>query len=488
MVAAAISLNQSAQAAQRIWNNTGTNFNSTGSWTGGVVPSGSNVAAFTTVEGTQPNLSVSIGISGFYFIGSGSSGYDITSSSAAIKFTLTGIGATGSGGVADGSAAAIRSEITSGTNTIDAPLILGAAAAATQVFFQSAGGTLVVNSVLTNTNAITLDLKGTGIIQLNGSNTSLTAAVRINDAGTTLVIGNDSALGTGTFTMASSGTLQAGGGARTIANNIVLAGNTTISGSNSFLFNTGSFTSSGAASRSLTVSNTGGIELAGNVFLAATDVAGGLTINGTSAVLISGLITNNSGANLAASSLTYSGSNALTLTNTNTYTGNTTVSAGTLKLGAADVIPDGSGKGNVSVTGTLDLNTFSETINGLSGAGTVDTVAGGTPTLTVGNNNQTSTFSGVIKNTAGTLALTKTGSGALTLSGANTYSGGTILSAGTLNINNAGSGGTSSAIGTGTLAISGGTTITTPALEQSRYQLTITKTGSAISLSQGLRI
>src|SRR5207244_10868492 len=92
----------------------------------------------------------------------------------------------------------------------------------------------------------------------------------------------------------------------------------------------------------------------------------------------------------------------------------------------------GSGKGNVTVTGTLDLNTFSETINGLSGAGIVDTVAGGTPTLTVGNNNATSTFSGVIKNTAGTLSLVKTGSGALTLSGANTYSGGTSLNAGTL--------------------------------------------------------
>jgi hypothetical protein len=75
-----------------------------------------------------------------------------------------------------------------------------------------------------------------------------------------------------------------------------------------------------------------------------------------------------------------------------------------LKLGAAGVIPDGAGKGNVSISGTLDINTFSETINVLSGAGTVDTVAGGTPTLTAGANDQTSTFSGVIKNTTGTLA------------------------------------------------------------------------------------
>src|SRR5205823_14149600 len=121
----------------------------------------------------------------------------------------------------------------------------------------------------------------------------------------------------------------------------------------------------------------------------------------------------------------------------NTYSGDTTISAGTLKLGAANVIPDGSGKGNISVSGTLDLNTFSETINGLSGAGTVDTVAGANPTLTVGNNDQTSLFSGVIENTAGTLALTKTGTGALTLSGtsANTYTGLTTINAGELDLN-----------------------------------------------------
>jgi fibronectin-binding autotransporter adhesin len=96
------------------------------------------------------------------------------------------------------------------------------------------------------------------------------------------------------------------------------------------------------------------------------------------------------------------------------------------------VIPDGATKGDVTVTGTLDLNGNSETINGLSGAGTVDTIAGGTPTLTVGNDNDTSTFSGTIQDTAGTLGLAKTGSGTLTLSGANTYTGATTVNGGVL--------------------------------------------------------
>src|SRR5207244_1270735 len=125
---------------------------------------------------------------------------------------------------------------------------------------------------------------------------------------------------------------------------------------------------------------------------------------------------------------------------------------GILKLGAANVIPDGTGKGNVSVTGTLDMGGFSETINGLSGAGTVDNTVAGTPTLTVGGNDQGSTFSGVIKNTAGTLSLTKIGTGTLILSGANTYSGTTTISAGTLQI---GAGSTTGSLGTGAVTDNG---------------------------------
>jgi autotransporter-associated beta strand protein len=59
--------------------------------------------------------------------------------------------------------------------------------------------------------------------------------------------------------------------------------------------------------------------------------------------------------------------------------------------------------------------------------------------LTVGNNNQTSAFAGVIKNTAGTVALTKTGTNTLTLTGANTYTGSTVIANGTLALGTGGS-------------------------------------------------
>jgi autotransporter-associated beta strand protein len=81
-------------------------------------------------------------------------------------------------------------------------------------------------------------------------------------------------------------------------------------------------------------------------------------------------------------------------------------------------------------------------VNGLSGAGTVDNKVAGTPLMTVGDNDQTSTFSGVIKNTAGTLSLCKLGNGTLSLSGANTYTGDTVVQNGTLSLSPIVAGGT----------------------------------------------
>ena len=97
---------------------------------------------------------------------------------------------------------------------------------------------------------------------------------------------------------------------------------------------------------------------------------------------------------------------------------------------------------------TLDLAGNAVAVNGLSGSGTVDNSGRGRH-ITVGNNNATSTFSGVLQNSGGNLSLAKTGTGVLTLLGSNTYTGATTVLAGTLQIGNGGTGesiGTSSAI------------------------------------------
>jgi autotransporter-associated beta strand protein len=126
----------------------------------------------------------------------------------------------------------------------------------------------------------------------------------------------------------------------------------------------------------------------------------------------------------------------LTLATTNTYSGDTTINAGTLKIGAANVLPAGTGKGSFTVNSgaTLDLNTFSVAINSLNGGGVVDTVAGGSPILTVGANNANSVFSGVLQNTAGSLNLVKNGTGQLVLQTPNTFTGTVTVNGGTLTL------------------------------------------------------
>jgi autotransporter-associated beta strand protein len=178
--------------------------------------------------------------------------------------------------------------------------------------------------------------------------------------------------------------------------------------------------------------------LAGAINANLADVLFAKSNNGAGSISVTGAISGLSGLTV---STTGTASLAVTLGNTGTlngYAGNTTISsaASTLTLGAANQIPNGSGKGNLIVTaGTFKMAGFSETLNGLTGAGTVDGFSG-TPTLTVGDNDATSTFDGVITDTAGTLALTKTGTGTLTLTNANSYSGATTVSKGVLSLGN----------------------------------------------------
>ena len=99
-----------------------------------------------------------------------------------------------------------------------------------------------------------------------------------------------------------------------------------------------------------------------------------------------------------------------------------------------DQIWDGSGL-TLAPGGFFDLNGNSEVVATLSGTGgTVDnTAASKSATLTCSGNN-TATFSGTIQNSGSgaKLVLVKAGTGTLTLNGANTYNGGTAISAGTL--------------------------------------------------------
>jgi autotransporter-associated beta strand protein len=107
--------------------------------------------------------------------------------------------------------------------------------------------------------------------------------------------------------------------------------------------------------------------------------------------------------------------------------------------------------------GTLDIsghNAPGVTIGSLEGNGRVQL---GSNNLTVGSNNLSTTFSGVIldggTNGGAGGSLAKIGAGTLTLSGGNTYTGGTTVNAGTLLVNNTSGSGT----GTGAVQVNAGT-------------------------------
>ena len=161
----------------------------------------------------------------------------------------------------------------------------------------------------------------------------------------------------------------------------------------------------------------------GSLFTSARAVtlgAGGgvFDIQGTAALDLAGSVS-------GAGSLSKLGSGVLTLSGSNAYTGNTIVGGGILRAGATNVV-SAAGDMSVAAGATLDLSGFDQTVGSLSGAGAVVL---GPATLTTGGNHGTTIFSGAI---GGAGSLVKSGSGVQALLGTSTYTGGTTVLGGTL--------------------------------------------------------
>ncbi|MFY0449699.1 autotransporter-associated beta strand repeat-containing protein, partial [Xanthomonas codiaei] len=136
---------------------------------------------------------------------------------------------------------------------------------------------------------------------------------------------------------------------------------------------------------------------------------GAVTLPGSNDLGLSGTIS-------GAGGLIKNGSSTLTLAGNNSYTGGSVLNAGTLLVGSNTAL----GSGALSVTGDSVLsNAIAAALGNAINLGAALTVA--TPADL--------SLAGTI---AGSGALIKTGTGTLTLAGSNTYSGGTTLDAGTL--------------------------------------------------------
>jgi outer membrane autotransporter protein len=291
--------------------------------------------------------------------------------------------------------------------------------------------------------------------------------------------------GTGSFAMSSFGTQTLTGantysGGTTITNGTLIGNSTSLQGDivnnaaltfdqasagtyADIISGTGALTKTGAGTLTLTGANTysGGTTVSAGILAGNTDsLQGDVTNNsilrfdqataGTYAGIISG-----------SGDFQKTGAGTLTLTGANTYTGDTDIAAGTLigdttslqgnitndaalvfdQASAGTYAGAISGTGALTKTGTGDLRLTGA--NTYAGGTTVSagTLTGNTNSLQ-GNitNNATLTFAQAAAGTyagviSGTGALSKTGSGALTLTGANTHSGGTTVSDGALYIN-----------------------------------------------------
>jgi autotransporter-associated beta strand protein len=162
---------------------------------------------------------------------------------------------------------------------------------------------------------------------------------------------------------------------------------------------------------------------------------------------------NDSGVISGAHSLTTAGGGTLSLSAANTYTGGTNLNAGTLAISDGGALGTGlvtiSFPGNLSLAGGITVanaiqNRSAGTgISSTSGdntlSGPVDLFENGTFDVAASS---TLDLSGVVSQSNPSRSLTKTGAGTLQLDGANTYSGGTDIRAGTLEVTN------SSALGT----------------------------------------
>jgi autotransporter-associated beta strand protein len=228
------------------WNNAGgTTWSTTGNWTGvgggTAPPSSADVAWFKTAFSSgQPNLTASTSIVGLYFGdkagGTTSSGYDITSSSTSVTLTLTGT-ATTTGGTetSNSGAAAIGADNTSGTNTIDAPIILAPSTGTVSTIYQEAGGTLILIGEVSG-SGINLTKTGGGTLSLTSNSNTYSGGTTV-DAGRLLAdntTDTTSATGSGAVTVNSGGTLGGTGFINAGSNTITVnSGGTLLGGDGS---------------------------------------------------------------------------------------------------------------------------------------------------------------------------------------------------------------------------------------------------------------
>jgi autotransporter-associated beta strand protein len=197
---------------------------------------------------------------------------------------------------------------------------------------------------------------------------------------------------------------------------------------------TGTFTKLGVGTLTLSGTNSysGGTTIsAGSLRFGTGGLGSGAITDNANLTYSSGSSFTMSNATSGSGGVTVSGG-TLTLSGANTYSGPTTVSSGTLIAGSSAAFGTNSAV-SLSAGTVLSVNGKNLSIGSLAGAGTVNNNANTAAPLTVGSNNSSQTFAGVIGDGTGyPLTLVKAGSGTVTLTGRVTNTGGCVVNGGTL--------------------------------------------------------
>ena len=298
----------------------------------------------------------------------------------------------------------------------------------------NAGGTLNISGVISVANPVTFN--GAGTIVLSGDNTfnaqaTVNSGISVKQGSANRALGS---VATGS-TVLSGGTFDVNG--FSVTNNEPITLNGIGVGGIGALTNNPSVNSNATWGGSIT--------LGSNSTISATN--GDLSLTSTTNLTGTGFaltLAGNSNGSLAAAiqtgaagTLVKNGNGTWTLSGASTYGGvggsPTTINAGTLRInGGNNRLPTATAL-SIASGATFDLNGQNQQVGSLSSITSGGTVTLGTGTFGVGGTAST-TFSG---NISGSGSFIKQGSGALTLSGTNTYTGATTINAGDLILNSA---------------------------------------------------
>jgi fibronectin-binding autotransporter adhesin len=401
------------------------------------------------------------------------------------------------GAITFGSASTISSD--AGTLTLSGNVNNGGF-----LFTETGAGNVTITSVISGSGGLTKN--GAGTLTLNGAaSNAYTGATTVNQG--TLVLAKPGSVLAPAITIGGAGstaTVQLG------ANYQLDGANTTVNllgilNLNNFTEYVGTLTVSGGS----VVTGTGLLYLGGGIVSNASNVTTTMTgnysiypnqiFNIASGTTASGIDVSLSGPVAefnVGTTITKQGSGKIVLSGANSYTGLTTISAGVLNIQNASALGTTaagttvSSGGALEIEGNIAVGNEALTLNGtgISGGGAFRNTVGnnsyaGSITLasasTINSDAGTLTLSGGITNAGFTTtfggasnivesgvitgmgALTKSGSGTLTLGGANGYLGNTTINGGTVVVSNDGNLGASTSgitLNAGTLEIATGFT------------------------------